>query len=52
MLPIDIFKVVVQNTPLIAIDLIVCNSENKILLGKRVSQPAKGFMVCSRGTNF
>ncbi len=35
------FSDVIQNTPLISIDLIIENSEQKILLGKRLNQPAK-----------
>lgn len=38
----DIFKCVIDNTPLVSIDLIIKNKE-KILLGKRVNKPAQGF---------
>ncbi|MDR8524433.1 GDP-mannose mannosyl hydrolase [Shewanella fidelis] len=42
MLPLETFKLVVKSTPLVSIDLIVRNSEGKILLGKRANRPAKG----------
>ena len=41
MLPINTFKTVVESTPLVSIDLIVRNSNNQILLGKRVNRPAQ-----------
>lgn len=34
------FKVIIDNTPLVSVDLIV-KYDNKILLGKRVNRPAK-----------
>ena len=37
-----VFKTVIDNTPLISVDLIVKNNE-KILLGKRVNKPAQGY---------
>ena len=42
MLKVDVFKTIVQATPLISIDFIVKNSKDKILLGKRINRPAKG----------
>jgi len=36
------FIQIIKNTPLISIDLIIENKEGKILLGKRVNEPAKG----------
>ena len=38
----DVFKTVIENTPLVSVDLIV-KQDGKILLGKRVNNPAKGF---------
>ena len=38
----DDFKKVIENTPLVSVDLIV-KKEGKILLGKRVNKPAKGY---------
>ena len=48
-IPIEQFKTVVKNTPLISIDFIVKNSENKILLGKRVNKPAQNFLFTLGG---
>jgi len=47
-LPNDIFKCVVENTPLISIDLIV-EQEGKFLLGKRRNPPAKGYYFVPGG---
>lgn len=41
-LPETAFKSIVASTPLISIDLIVRNTQGKILLGKRINRPAKG----------
>ena len=49
LIPIEQFKTVVKNTPLISIDFIVKNSENKILLGKRVNKPAQNFLFTLGG---
>lgn len=48
----DIFSTIVQNTPLISIDLIVRNKYNQILLGKRVNEPALGFWFVPGGRVF
>jgi colanic acid biosynthesis protein WcaH len=45
----DTFSTVINNTPLVSIDLIVKNSEEKVLLGKRVNQPAKGYWFVPGG---
>ena len=37
----ELFSSIIQNAPLISIDLVVKNSNDKILLGKRVNKPAK-----------
>jgi len=42
------FKTVISSTPLISIDLIV-KKDNKILLGKRVNKPAKGYFFSIGG---
>ena len=49
MLCFEEFKTVVKNTPLISIDFIVKNDENKILLGRRVNKPAKDFLFTLGG---
>ena len=50
-LPLNVFKVVVENTPLIAIDLIV-EKNGLFLLGKRINEPAKGFYFVPGGRIF
>lgn len=42
------FKVVVDNTPLVSID-IIARSDNKVLLGKRVNKPALGYYFTTGG---
>lgn len=49
MLDLNTFKIVVDNTPLISIDFIMKNSDNKILLGKRVNKPAKDYLFTLGG---
>lgn len=49
MLNLEIFKTVIKNTPLISIDFIVRNEDNKILLGKRVNKPAQDFLFTLGG---
>lgn len=48
-LPDQVFKTVIQSTPLISIDLVVRNEENQVLLGKRLNAPAKGFWFVPGG---
>lgn len=43
------FKTVVENTPLVSIDLIIRNSNGQILLGKRKNRPAKGLWFVPGG---
>jgi colanic acid biosynthesis protein WcaH len=38
----DVFKTVIANTPLVSVDLIVTH-KGRVLLGKRVNRPAKGY---------
>ena len=38
-----LFRNIVQNVPLVSIDLVVFNQENKMLVGFRCNNPAKGF---------
>lgn len=49
MLNIETFKTIVENTPLISIDFMIRNKENKILLGKRVNKPACNFLFTLGG---
>ncbi len=48
-LPLPQFKKIVQDTVLIALDLIVINSKNEVLLGKRKNSPAKGYLFVPGG---
>lgn len=49
MLPIDDFRHIVRNTPLIAIDLVLIDEGNKVLLGKRRNMPAQGYWFVPGG---
>jgi len=48
MLDAKIFKTVVDSTPLISVDLLIKRG-NKILLGKRMNNPAKGYFFSMGG---
>jgi colanic acid biosynthesis protein WcaH len=48
-LPKKKFSFIVQYTPLISIDLLIENTEGKILLGKRVNEPAQGLWFVPGG---
>ena len=48
----DFFASVIENTPLISIDLIIETSKGEILLGKRVNEPAKDFWFVPGGRIF
>lgn len=43
------FTTVLDNTPLVSIDLVVENEKGEILLGERVNRPAKGFWFVPGG---
>lgn len=49
MLDKETFQTVVKSTPLISIDLVVCDKRGSVLLGKRVNRPAKGFWFVPGG---
>lgn len=49
MLDKETFQTVVKSTPLISIDLVICNRNGAVLLGKRVNRPAKGFWFVPGG---
>jgi colanic acid biosynthesis protein WcaH len=42
------FKIVVDSTPLISIDILL-KKDNKVLLGKRVNKPAQGYFFSTGG---
>ncbi|WP_288416294.1 GDP-mannose mannosyl hydrolase [uncultured Acinetobacter sp.] len=48
-LPDQVFKTVIQSTPLISIDLVVRNEKNEVLLGKRLNAPAKDYWFVPGG---
>ena len=48
----ELFSSIIGNAPLISIDLVVKNSENKILLGKRLNKPAKNSWFVPGGRIF
>ena len=48
----ELFSSIIQNAPLISIDLVVKNSDDKILLGKRVNKPAKNSWFVPGGRIF
>lgn len=43
------FKTIVASTPLISIDLIICNAKNQVLLGLRSNRPAQGYWFVPGG---
>ena len=45
----DDFKLVLDSTPLISLDLIVKNPDGRVLLGKRLNKPAKGYWFVPGG---
>ncbi len=48
-LPNSLFSTIIDNTPLVSIDLIVRNQAGNVLLGCRSNQPAKGFWFVPGG---
>ena len=49
MLELDKFKTLVDIAPLVSIDFIIKNQDNKILLGKRLNKPAKDYFFTLGG---
>jgi colanic acid biosynthesis protein WcaH len=45
----NIFSTIVENTPLVSIDLIIKDDENNILLGQRINKPAQGYWFVPGG---
>lgn len=43
------FLEIINNTPLVSVDLIIENNKGEVLLGKRVNRPAKGFWFVPGG---
>ena len=49
LLPKDVFRMVLSSTPLISIDLVVKSPDGRVLLGKRLNKPAKGYWFVPGG---
>ncbi|EIQ0435151.1 NUDIX domain-containing protein, partial [Escherichia coli] len=45
----ELFKSIVEHTPLISIDLIIRNEEGKALLGQRLNRPAQNYWFVPGG---
>jgi colanic acid biosynthesis protein WcaH len=45
----EVFRTVVASTPLVSIDLVVCNPQGEVLLGKRLNRPAEGYWFVPGG---
>jgi len=43
------FSAVIENTPLVSIDLVIKNKHGQTLLGKRLNKPAKGYWFVPGG---
>lgn len=43
------FEIVIQNTPLVSIDLIIKNAQGQVLLGRRNNRPAQGYWFVPGG---
>ncbi|WP_275075990.1 GDP-mannose mannosyl hydrolase [Providencia rettgeri] len=48
-LALNTFKTIVASTPLVSIDLVICNSKNQALLGLRNNRPAQGYWFVPGG---
>ena len=49
MLSRNTFQTIVQNTPLVSIDLIIKNAQDQVLLGRRNNRPAQGYWFVPGG---
>lgn len=49
MLSCNTFQNIIQNTPLVSIDLIIKNAQNQVLLGRRNNRPAQGYWFVPGG---
>ncbi|MBL4911008.1 MAG: GDP-mannose mannosyl hydrolase [Alteromonadaceae bacterium] len=45
----DVFSTVIENTPLVSIDLVVLNKQGQALLGQRLNRPAKNYWFVPGG---
>ncbi len=51
-LPREEFIQIVRNTPLVAIDFVLWSQDDRLLLGRRNNEPAKGFLFVPGGRIF
>ena len=51
-LEFELFKTIVEHTPLISIDLIIRNEKGEVLLGQRLNRPAKNYWFVPGGRIF
>ena len=51
-LSIGDFEQIVKNAPLFALDLVVLNDQNEVLVGRRINAPAKGWWFVLGGRVF
>jgi len=49
MIPDKQFLQIIDNTPLVSIDLVIEDSQGKVLLGKRTNRPAQGYWFVPGG---
>ena len=49
MLSRNTFQTIVQNVPLVSIDLIIKNAQDQVLLGRRNNRPAQGYWFVPGG---
>ena len=47
-----LFSFIIENTPLISIDLVIENSKGEVVLCKRINEPAKGYWFVPGGRVF
>ncbi len=52
MLSQDDYYRIIKQTQIVSVDLLIKNTDQKYLLGKRVNSPAKGFLFCPGGRVF
>lgn len=48
----ETFRLVIENAPLFALDLVIINEENELLVGKRLNPPAKDMWFIPGGRVF
>lgn len=51
MLSEQVFKTIVESSPIISVDILI-KKENKVLLGKRINKPAQGYYFSIGGRVF